>query len=118
MFGVSTAIETANYKELWSLLDSDYSKKVPKLPKKAREMIMAVVGLTYQRIDKKLLMEMVNVSNDDELNGLLKGVEGWKIEGDVIVLPLQAKNQSVPQATMSHFTKEEKIAILSSIGSK
>jgi hypothetical protein len=132
VFALNDALETATYARFWALFKmSDYSQRVPTLLPKVQELVLeggskkknffllilpTVVGLTYQRIELKQLLELLGVSSDAELGKILAGKPGWAIEGDLVRVPLQAMNQNVPVVkTGANSTNEQKLAILAAL---
>ncbi len=113
VFQLSEALETASYARFWSLY-REYAQRAPLLGKKAQQTILDVVGLTYQRIEKKLLSELLG-ANEAELAALLAARQGWTVEGELVRLPLQAKNQDLVKAKSALSTTEQKLAVLTAL---
>lgn len=110
VFALAQALESADYKQFWALLAAGgYAKAVPSLEPRARQVVLEVVGLTYGRIDKSLLQTLVNASQED-VEKLVAGREGWKIEGDVVVLPPRVKSSL--QQELNIATQEQRAIVL------
>ena len=113
VFELHEVLESANFAKFWSLYKaSDASKRVPSLHSKVQQLVLDVVSLTYQRIDKKLLFELCGVSSDAELTPILKS--GWLIEGETVRVPLQAHSQGA-QAKGASTEQQQRVAILQAL---
>lgn len=74
------------------------------------------MGLTYQRIDQKLLLELLNVSSEAELKDLIKSRQGWTIVDGHLQMPARTNSVSAPAPVYS--TREQQLAILAATARK
>ena len=123
VFSISEALETANYEKFWVLFNgSDAKKLVPQFGDKARQIILNVVGLTYQRIDPALLVKFLNVSSEADVRALVDKRQGWKLADGVVEIPVKAPAaaaaSSAAQATITNATFDQQLAVLAATGAK
>ena len=113
VFAVNEALETGNYAQFWELYNaSDIQKQVPQFGDKTREMILHVVGLTFQCIDEKLLLTILDTK---DASALLKSHGFTAKDGQIESPVVRSSNASAPAA---HCSAAQKVAILEACAPK
>ena len=112
-------LETANFIEFWNdlkTIDSALLKPIANFTDLMREFIADVFSITYQIVDKSLLISSLNL-NEEEFKNFV-GKKEWKVEGEFVSIPLNENNQTRPQKTLRPITTKRILFFFSNFDTK
>ncbi|KAL7270769.1 hypothetical protein RUND412_006519 [Rhizina undulata] len=100
---LSTLLESADYREFWSTLDSDdlYADLVADTVGFEEIMRLRIAMITagvFREIRRDVLEGWVNLSGE-AFEGFVKNVCGWSLEGDMVNIPLNKENEAKTTVT-------------------
>jgi len=78
------------------------TKSIPNFEDHIREFISDVFYITYQSVEKSLLISSLDL-NEEQFNKFLLN-KNWKLEGELISIPLNESNQTRPQKPIRPIT--------------
>ncbi|CAI7617739.1 unnamed protein product [Penicillium pancosmium] len=96
---LSTLLESAQYTQFWSTLNSDdlyadLTADVAGFEELVRIRIAVEVGKTFRSITADSLEQWLDVRGRDALGKFVADVCGWKVEGDVVTVPTNKENEA------------------------
>ncbi|KAF6256180.1 eukaryotic translation initiation factor 3k [Scenedesmus sp. NREL 46B-D3] len=95
-------LEACNLQDFWAATGScrDTISKVPGFQDAIRAYVLHSISITFQRVSMRVLADWLKLEGS-ALQQLLadKAKAGWKVQGDVVCLPLNAFNQAVQKRT-------------------
>ena len=96
---LSTLLESAQYAQFWSTLNSDdlYADLVADVAgfeELVRIRIAVEVGKTFRQISAEVLQQWLDLSNQEALVKFVKEVCNWEVEGAVVKVPTNKENEA------------------------
>ena len=96
---LSTLLESAQYAQFWSTLNSDdlYADLVADVAgfeELVRIRIAVEVGKTFRQISAEVLQQWLDLSNNEALVKFVKEVCNWEVEGAVVKVPTNKENEA------------------------
>ncbi|CAI7624908.1 Eukaryotic translation initiation factor 3 subunit K [Penicillium manginii] len=96
---LSTLLESAQYTQFWSTLNSDdlyadLTADVAGFEELVRIRIAVEVGKTFRSITADSLEQWLDVRGRDALAKFVADVCDWKVEGDVVTVPTNKENEA------------------------
>ena len=96
---LSTLLESAQYAQFWSTLNSDdlYADLVADVAgfeELVRIRIAVEVGKTFRQINAEILQQWLDLSNKEALVKFVKEVCNWEVEGAVVKVPTNKENEA------------------------
>ena len=96
---LSTLLESAQYAQFWSTLNSDdlYADLVADVAgfeELVRIRIAVEVGKTFRQINAEVLQQWLDLSNNEALVKFVKEVCNWEVEGAVVKVPTNKENEA------------------------
>ena len=96
---LSTLLESAQYAQFWSTLNSDdlYADLVADVAgfeELVRIRIAVEVGKIFRQISAEVLQQWLDLSNQEALVKFVKEVCNWEVEGAVVKVPTNKENEA------------------------
>ncbi|KAJ5235299.1 uncharacterized protein N7469_004467 [Penicillium citrinum] len=96
---LSTLLESAQYTQFWSTLNSDdlyadLTADVAGFEELVRIRIAVEVGKTFRSIAADSLEQWLDVRGREALSKFVADVCGWKVEGDAVRVPTNKENEA------------------------
>ncbi|KAL4879655.1 COP9 signalosome [Aspergillus karnatakaensis] len=96
---LSTLLESAQYAQFWSTLNSDdlYADLVADVAgfeELIRIRIAVEVGKAFREINAEVLEQWLDISNREALEKFVKEVCTWEVEGGVVRVPTNKENEA------------------------
>ena len=97
--GLSTLLESAQYTQFWSTLNSDdlYADLIADVAgfeELVRIRIAVEVGKAFRTVSAETLEAWLDVRSRDALEKFVADVCGWKVEGGVVRVPTNKENEA------------------------
>lgn len=97
--GLSTLLESAQYTQFWSTLNSDdlYADLIADVAgfeELVRIRIAVEVGKAFRSVSAETLEAWLDVRSRDALEKFVADVCGWKVEGGVVRVPTNKENEA------------------------
>ncbi|CAG8377982.1 unnamed protein product [Penicillium salamii] len=109
---LSTLLESAQYAQFWSTLNSDdlyadLTADVAGFEELVRIRIAVEVGKTFRSITAENLESWLDVRSRDALDKFVVDVCGWKVDGAVIRVPTNKENEARSEVKSEHVGIEQ-----------
>eukprot|EP01091_Cochliopodium_minus_P013729 TRINITY_DN4493_c0_g1_i1.p1 TRINITY_DN4493_c0_g1~~TRINITY_DN4493_c0_g1_i1.p1 ORF type:complete len:221 (-),score=58.17 TRINITY_DN4493_c0_g1_i1:36-698(-) len=111
---LSQKLESANFTEFWQDLKKfniSEIKLIPNFEDQIRDFISDVFSITYQSVEKSLLISSLDL-NEELFNKFLQN-KNWKLEGESVSIPINESNNTRPEKTLRPITIKQFTNILS-----
>ncbi|KAJ5667052.1 Eukaryotic translation initiation factor 3 subunit K [Penicillium longicatenatum] len=96
---LSTLLESAQYTQFWSTLNSDdlyadLTADVAGFEELVRIRIAVEVGKAFRSVNTELLEQWLDLRNRETLEKFVTDVCGWKVEGTAVSVPTNKENEA------------------------